>query len=123
MRTALCLVLIVLGTSGGEVSVSHAMKKVGEVRSFAVKSLLGFLRRALRQPWFWLGIGLLALNFFALLALLSWENVSLAIPATAFSYVTGALAARFLLGEHVTPLRWAGILLVSAGVTLVTLGG
>jgi len=123
MRTALCLVLIVLGTTGGEVSVTHAMKQVGEVHSFAIKSLLGFLRRALRQPWFWLGIGLLALNFFALLTLLSWENVSFAIPATALSYVTGALAAKLLLGEHVAPLRWAGILLVAAGVALVALGG
>jgi drug/metabolite transporter (DMT)-like permease len=123
MRTALCLVVIVLGTTGGEVSITHAMKQIGEVQSFAIQSLLGFLGRAVRQKWFWLGIGLLALNFFALLALLSWENVSFAIPATAFSYVTGALAARLLLGERLTLLRWAGILLVSAGVALVTLGG
>ncbi len=122
MRTALCLLLIVLGTSGGEVSVAHAMKQVGEVRSFALHSLLGFLRHALRQPWFWLGIALLALNFFALLALLSWANVSFVIPATALSYVVGALAAKLLLGERLTALRWAGILLVSAGVAMVTLG-
>jgi drug/metabolite transporter (DMT)-like permease len=123
MRTALCLVLIVLGTSAGEVSVAHVMKQIGEVQSFALKSLLGFLRRALRQPWFWLGIALLALNFFALLTLLSWANVSFVIPATAFSYVTGALGARLLLGEPLTLLRWAGILLVAAGVAMVTLGG
>jgi drug/metabolite transporter (DMT)-like permease len=123
MRTALCLLLVVLGTSGGEVSVAHAMKQVGEVQSFALKSLLAFLRRALRQPWFWLGIVLLALNFFALLTLLSWANVSFVIPATALSYVVGALAAKLLLGERLTPLRWAGILLVSAGVVMVTLGG
>ena len=123
MRTALCLLLIVLGTSGGEVSVAHAMKQVGEVQSFALRSLLNFLRRALRQPRFWLGIALLALNFFALLMLLSFENVSFVIPATALSYVAGALAAKLLLGERLTPLRWAGILLVSAGVAIVTLSG
>jgi drug/metabolite transporter (DMT)-like permease len=122
MRTALCLVLIVIGITGGEVSLTHAMKQVGEVRSFAIRALLGFLKRALRQPWFWLGIGLLALNFFAMLTLLSWENVSFVIPATALSYVTGALAARLLLGERLTPLRWTGILLVAAGVALITLG-
>jgi drug/metabolite transporter (DMT)-like permease len=123
MRTALCLFLIVFGTSGGEVSVAHAMKKVGEVKSFAIASLIGFLRRALGQPWFWLGIVLLAVNFFTLLTLLSWANVSFVIPATALSYVIGALAAKLLLGERLTPLRWAGILLVSAGVAIVTLGG
>jgi len=122
MHTALCLVLIVLATTGGEVSMAHAMKRTGEVRSFAPRSLLRFLRRALRQPWLWLGLGLLALNFFALLTLLSWENVSFTIPATALSYVTGALAAWLLLGERLTPLRWAGILLVAAGVALAALG-
>ncbi|HXJ93267.1 MAG TPA: EamA family transporter [Terriglobia bacterium] len=123
MRTTLCLVLIVLGTSGGEVAVAHAMKQVGEVQGFALKSLLRFLRRALGQPWFWVGVALLALNFFALLALLSWANVSFVIPATALSYVTGAFAARLMLGERLTPLRWAGILLVAAGVAMVTFGG
>ena len=121
MRTVLCLGMVVLGTTGGEVAVTHAMKQVGEVQSFAVRSLLRFLARALREGWFWFGIGLLALNFFSLLALLSWEDVSFAIPATALSYVTGALGAKLLLGEHLTPLRWAGILLVSLGVALVSL--
>jgi len=114
--------LIVLSTAGGEISVAHAIKQVGEVQCFALKSLLDFLRRALRQPCFLLGIALLALNFFALLTLLSWANVSFVIPTTALSYVVGALAAKQLLGERLTPLRWAGILLVSPGVALVTFG-
>ena len=123
MRTALCLSIVVLGTTGGEVAVTHAMKKIGEVRSFAVRSLLSFLRRALREGWFWAGIGLLALSFFSLLALLSWKDVSFVIPATAASYVTGAVGARLLLGERLTPLRWAGILFVTLGVALVSLSG
>jgi len=122
MRTTLCLSIIVLATTGGEAAVSHAMKRVGEVRSFAFGSLLDFLRRALRETWFWLGIGFLAFGFFSLLALLSWQDVSFAIPATALSYVTGALAAKLLLGEHLTPLRWTGIVMVSLGVALVSMG-
>jgi len=88
-----------------------------------VRSLLSFLRRALREGWFWAGIGLLALSFFSLLALLSWKDVSFVIPATAASYVTGAVGARLLLGERLTPLRWAGILFVTLGVALVSLSG
>jgi drug/metabolite transporter (DMT)-like permease len=123
MRTALCLVIVVLGTTGGEVAITHAVKQIGEVRSFAARSLVSFLRRALREGWFWLGISLLASSFFALLALLSWKDVSFVIPATAASFVTGAVGARLLLGERLTPLRWAGILLVTLGVALVSLSG
>lgn len=122
MRTALCVSIIVLSTTGGEVTVSHAMKQVGELRSFTLRSLLGFLGQALRETSFWLGIGLLALGFFSLLAILSWQDVSFVIPATALGYVAGALAARLMLGERLTPRRWAGIVLVSAGVALVSLG-
>jgi hypothetical protein len=121
MRTALYLSIVVLGTTGGEVAVTHAMKRIGEVRSFAIRPLLRFLGCALGERWFWLGIGLLAVSFFSLLALLSWADVSFVIPASALSYVAGALGAKLLLGEHVTPLRWAGILLVTAGVALVSL--
>lgn len=121
MGTAFCLAIVVLGTSGGEVAVSHAMKQIGEVQSFALRPLLAFLKRALGENWFWLGVGLLALSFFSLLALLSWEDVSFVIPATALTYVTGALAAKWLLGEHLSLSRWAGILLVTLGVALVSL--
>jgi EamA-like transporter family len=121
MRTALCLALVVLGTAGGEVAVSHAMKGLGQTERLSLRAIATFLGRALQAKRFWAGIALLALAFFALLALLSWADVSFVVPATALSYVAGALGAKFLLGERLTPLRWAGIVLVSAGVALVSL--
>lgn len=121
MRTIVFLSIAVLGASGGELSVSCAMKQVGELHHLSPRSLINFLGRAVRVKWLWMGVTLLALGFFSLLALLSWANVSFVIPATAMGYVTGALGARFLLGERLTPLRWAGIVLVSAGVALVSL--
>jgi hypothetical protein len=121
MRTTCFLVLIVLGTSGGELAVSRAMKQLGELDCWSPRSIIRFLGRALRVKRFWVGIALLALGFFSLLAILSWADVSFVIPATAMSYVTGALGARFLLGERLTPLRWAGIVLVAAGVALVSI--
>jgi drug/metabolite transporter (DMT)-like permease len=71
--------------------------------------------------WMWIGIGLEAVGFFSLLALLSWADVSVVVPATALSYVTGACGAKFLLNEKVAPLRWAGVLLVCLGVALVSI--
>lgn len=122
MRTPLCLLLVILGSTGGEVAVTHAMKQIGEVHSFSPRSLLRFLIHALQEKWFWIGVGLLALGFFSLLTWLTWADVSSVIPATALSFVAGGLAAKLFLGEQLAPLRWAGIALVSVGVALVALG-
>ncbi len=121
LRTALFVTFVVLAGTGGEMAVSVAMKRIGEVHDFRPRAILEFVRGTFRQPWMWLGFALMVLSFFALLALLSWEDVSFVVPATALSYVVGALGARFLLGETVSRTRWAGVLLVCCGVALLTL--
>jgi drug/metabolite transporter (DMT)-like permease len=85
-------------------------------------ALLRFFGRALRVGWFWLALLGMALGFFALLGMLSLENVSFVIPVTALSYAAGALGGKMFLGERVTPQRWIGVLLVVIGVTLVWKG-
>ena len=122
LRTAISLAITVLGNTGGEIAVTRAMKDLGEVKNFAPSALLSVLGRAFRSGWMWLAIGLLAVGFFALLALLSWTNVSFAIPATALSYAVGGVGAKFLLGERLTVARWIGIALVTLGVALVCVG-
>ncbi len=122
MRTAITLVILVVSGTGGDICVAYAMKRLGEVHNFSPMVILRFLGRAFREGWMWLGILQLALAFFSLLALLSWEAVSFVVPAMALSYVTGALGSKYFLGERLTPLRWAGIGLVSVGVALVCLG-
>lgn len=122
MRTAFFLAIVVLAGTGGEIAATHAMKRIGEVRQFSPRAIAGVLGRAFRQPWMWIGIALMALAFFSLLALLSWEAVSFVVPATALSYAVGALGAKFLLGEKVSGARWAGVALVCLGVALVWAG-
>jgi drug/metabolite transporter (DMT)-like permease len=70
----------------------------------------------------WLGLLLMAVAFFSLLGALSIENVSFVVPTTAMSYAAGALGGKFFLGERVSRQRWAGVVLVCIGVTLVFIG-
>jgi drug/metabolite transporter (DMT)-like permease len=114
--------LIICAGTGGELCVSRAMKVVGEVKDFRPAALIRVAARALRVPWMWAGLGLMATAFFSLLAVLSVENVSLVVPVTALSYAGGALGGKFFLGERVTRRRWAGVLLVCIGVALVIVG-
>jgi uncharacterized membrane protein len=122
MRVWLLLGIVVLAGTAGEISVTRAMKQIGEVHQFNPRALLGVLGRAMRIGWMWLGLSLLAMAFFSLLALLSWENVSYVVPLTALSYVVGALMAKIFLGEKVDLVRWVGVLLVVVGVVLVAVG-
>jgi drug/metabolite transporter (DMT)-like permease len=122
MRDALLLFVIVCGGTGGEIAVARAMKEIGEVHDFSPRNILRVAIRAMQRPWMWCGVGLMALAFFALMAILSWENVSFVVPVTALSYAAGALGGKVLLREQVSPIRWVGVGLVCIGVMLVCVG-
>ena len=122
MRQLILFSLIVVAGTGGELCVSRAMKVVGEARSLRPDDILRMVLKALRVPWMWLGVGMMAVAFFALLGALSVFNVSFVVPVTALSYVAGACGGGAFLGERVNSQRWLGVLLVAIGVTLVCLG-
>jgi drug/metabolite transporter (DMT)-like permease len=121
MRLMIFLAIVVLGGSGGDIAISHAMKRIGEVQPLRPIPIMKAVLRALRIGWFWLGLALMAVAFFSLLALLSWADVSVVVPATALTYVVAALGGKFLLHENVAPVRWAGVVLVCVGVALLSL--
>ena len=122
MRVIVGLAILILGSTGGEIAITHGMKSVGEPARLRPREVLQFLGRAVRNTWFWTGVPLMALSFYALLLLLSWEPISLVIPASALSYVAGTCGAKFILGEDVSTARWAGVILVCLGVALVAAG-
>jgi drug/metabolite transporter (DMT)-like permease len=114
--------LIVVAGTGGELCVSRAMKVVGEAPSLRPIEVAKVILRALRVPWMWLGVGMMALAFFSLLGALSIYNVSFVVPVTALSYVAGAFGGVVFLRENVSSQRWLGVLLISIGVALVFFG-
>jgi drug/metabolite transporter (DMT)-like permease len=117
-RKYLVLAAIVLSGSCGDICLSHAMKKAGPASATNIAQLIGFVF----TPWVALGILLLIGFFAAYMAALSWADLTFVLPATSFGYVMLALMARFLLHEQVSVTRWAGIILVSLGVAVVTRG-
>ena len=115
------LFMIVVAGTGGELCVSRAMKVVGEVHDFRPAALIRFVFRTIRVGWMWMGISMMTLAFFSLLAMLSIENVSFVVPVTALSYAAGAVGAMLFLHERIGPQRWLGVFIVCIGVTLVWL--
>jgi len=98
--------------------LSHGMKQTG---SISLHHLQGVIFAVL-NPWVALGI-LFLLAFFATYTnALSWADLTYVMPATALGYVLLALVARFVLHEHISPLRWLGIVLITSGVGFVAGG-
>src|ERR1700747_2667912 len=119
MREAHLFFFIGVAGTAGELCVSRAMKTVGEVHDFRPRSILSFVLQSMRLPWMWLGIALMSLGFFSLLAILSFQEVSFVVPVSALRYAAGALGAKAFLGESVSRNRWIGIAVVCLGVTIV----
>ncbi len=116
----LFVMITVVGTLG-ELCLGRAMKQTGELERLHPGHAASLLWRALRVKWIWIGISMMAIAFFSLLLLLSFESVSFVVPVTALSYLVGALGGTFFLGEHVSRQRWIGIMLVCIGVALVVI--
>src|SRR6516225_12337430 len=123
MRTFILFFLIIMSGTGGELCVSRAMRGMGEVHDFRPKSILAFVLRGLAHPWMWVGVAMMAVGFFSLLAILSFRDVSFVVPVSALSYAAGAYGAQAFLGERITRHRWLGIGIVTLGVTLVWWSG
>ena len=66
-----------------------------------------------------LGVVLLIVWMLSHMTLLSWADLSYVLPVTSIGYVLAALAGWHFLGEQIQLTRWAGIALITLGVTLV----
>lgn len=113
-KTQLFAVISVLSNVAGNSALTHGMQQLGGIGNSPF-DLIG----ALFHPWVALGVAGLILWTFAHMALLSWADLSYVMPVTAIGYVVTAFSGRFFLGEPVSPMRWAGIVLITLGVTLV----
>lgn len=119
----LSIAAVVLASTGGDVLLARAMKKIGDVGELRKqRGVFAVVRMSLRSRDFLAGVACMSLAFYSLLFGLSWNDVSLIGPATAsLTFVANAFAARIFLHEHVDGRRWAAALLVAGGVVLMAL--
>jgi len=72
------------------------------------------------SPLLWLGVLVFILNFFIWIVILARVDLSIAMPVGSTSYIFVPIAAMIFLGEHVSVLRWAGIILIALGIHFVS---
>ena len=118
LRKYLVLAGVAVFSAAGDSLLARGMKDLGGVSLHNLSSLM----LAILDPWVACGIVLLLAFFASYMAALSWADLTYVLPASSLGYVLVALVARFGFHETITPARWLGIALISAGVGFVAAG-
>jgi drug/metabolite transporter (DMT)-like permease len=117
-RKYLVLAGITVFSTLGDSLLARGMKQMGGVSLHDFHGLL----LAVLNPSVAFGILLLLAFFASYMSALSWADLTYVLPATSLGYVLVALVAHFVFHEAVSPTRWLGIVLITAGVGFVAAG-
>ncbi len=112
------LAVVVVTTVVSDLLQSHEMKLAGE-QTGNPSGLWALLHVIAQRRYLILAIALMAVSFFAFLALVQTQPLSFAVPASAASFILETVLAKLVLRENVGAVRAAGSLLVLAGIVMV----
>jgi drug/metabolite transporter (DMT)-like permease len=120
LKTLIVMLLAVTAGTIGDILLAKGMKEMGDISAMNLRGILNAVSQALTSPKLIIGTAMLAVFFFLWLAVLSWEDLSVALPMQALNYVLVVFLSHYFLGEVVSPTRWVGTILVCIGVILIT---
>jgi drug/metabolite transporter (DMT)-like permease len=121
MTKLLTILLIgLLFEAVGVVYLNKGLKQVGEVQKISVPDVLRVIKNGVTNPNILLGVLFEAIFFGTLMVLMSKGTVSFIWPLTSLGFVLTTIAAKFVLHEEVSLLRWGGVLLIMMGAGLIT---
>ena len=105
----------------GVVFLDRGLKTVGEPKKISVIEIARVVKRGVTNLNIVAGVFFEAVFFGTLLTLMSkGGDISFIWPLTALGFVFTTLAAKLVLHENVTPLRWFGVFLILCGAAIIT---
>lgn len=118
---AITLVLIcVLVGAFGQIIWKQGMSSIDKINGF--DDLLKFktISNIITNKYIFLGVLLYGLAFILWLAAMSTLDISFMYPMLSLAYVATAFMAIIFLGEHVSIVRWMGIIMVILGCFFIS---
>jgi len=118
----LLLILLVGLTfeSTGVVLLKKGMTHIGDMSGITAGEILRVCKAGATNPQILLGMFFEALFFGCLLILMSKSDISFLWPLTGLSFVFATFAAIWFLGEHVSMVRWIGVILIMIGAAFIS---
>jgi len=117
------LIILLIGLlfeAVGVVYLNKGIKEVGEVKKISVSEIARMFKKGVTNHQILLGILFEAIFFGTLIYMMSQGDVSFVWPLTSLGFVLTTIAAKFILHEEVSTLRWGGVLLIVLGAGVIT---
>ena len=118
LPTFLLILTGVMLNAGAQLLLKAGVTPLGHL-SVDMHNLLPTMLRVLSQWPILAGLACYVVSVGVWIVGLSRVEVSLAYPMLSMGYVVNALAAWWLFGEALGPMRWAGMLLILGGVLVM----
>ncbi len=119
LKTILIVLLQVVVMTAGDLLLAKGMKQVGDITGLSPTLFFMKMSLTVRNVWILTGVACLAISLLLWLAVLSRAPLSLAVPMTATAYILNAFAAKYLLFETVSSMRWTATGVIALGVLLL----
>jgi len=119
LNTFFLILAGVLLNAGAQLLLKAGVTPLGAI-NVELSTLLPTAFRVLTQWPILAGLACYVVSVGVWIVGLSRVDVSLAYPMLSLGYVVNAVAAWWLFGEALGPMRWAGMLLILAGVLVMS---
>src|SRR5215831_3566808 len=119
-KLLLILLIGLVFESTGVVLLKKGMSQIGEVRHITGTEIKRLVKAGATSPQILLGVFFEALFFLSLLVLMNKSDISFLWPLTGLSFVFATFAAVWFLGERVSTIRWAGVILIMIGAAFIS---
>jgi drug/metabolite transporter (DMT)-like permease len=121
MPTYFLIIAVTLNAVAGQLLLKHALATLGG--RAALGTMSKFVLDAASSPWMYASIAIQALGYALWIVLISREKLGVATASVgAGFYALMPLCAWAIYGESLTNVQWFGIVLITVGVTCVSLG-
>src|SRR4051812_26771141 len=92
----------------GVIMLSKGLRALPGPQNYSPGEIARLVGRGFMSKNIVLGVAFEAVFFVGLLMLMSNADVSFVWPLTSLTFVFSTVAAKFVLGEQIAPLRWGG---------------
>lgn len=114
------LIVAAIIESVGVAFLAGGLKELSGFKTISIPEIGRILLEVVTNGKILFGVLLEAIFFGALCYMLSQKDVSLVWPLTSLGMIITPIAAKVFLNEEVSPMRWAGIVLIGLGACLIS---